>query len=167
MDIELPVFPVRGQMIALGGMSAPIGRVVWGPRGYLVPRANGLVFAGSTSERVGFRRRTTVAGLRSIRSMAGELVPQLRAARGHFAWAGLRPATPDGRPIVGPLAGTNVVAATGHYRNGILLGPITGQWIARGICEGDWSSVPAEFRHERFGAQGAGRLRDKAPERCL
>jgi len=155
MGVALPVFPVRGQMVALGGMSAPIGRAVWGPRGYLVPRANGLVFAGSTSERVGFRRRTTVAALVSIRAMASGLVPQLKAATSHFAWAGLRPATPDGRPIIGPVPGTNVVAATGHFRNGILLGPITGQWIARGICENDWSGVPPEFRFERASSSRA------------
>jgi glycine oxidase len=150
LGIAVPVFPIRGQMIALGGMSQPIGRVVWGQDGYLVPRANGLVFAGATSEDVGFRRRTTKAGVRGMRSMAIGLVPQLRAATVHFEWAGLRPATPDARPIVGPVPATNVVAATGHFRNGILLGPLTGAWIARGIAGGDWSGVPTEFRYERF-----------------
>ena len=67
MRVALPVRPVRGQMIALGGMRCPIGHVVWGPDGYLVPRANGLVFAGATSEEVGFRRRTTAAGVRGLR----------------------------------------------------------------------------------------------------
>lgn len=143
--VVLPVTPVRGQMIALGGMSAPIRRVVWGPEGYLVPRQNGLVFAGSTIEHVGFRRRTTLAGVATLRGMAGRLVPQLRAAVVQFAWAGLRPATPDGLPIIGPVAGTNVVAATGHYRNGILQGPLTGALVAAGVLDGDWSGVPEEF----------------------
>jgi glycine oxidase len=150
MGIALPVYPMRGQMIALGGMSQPIGRAVWGSRGYLVPRANGLVFAGATVENVGFRRRTTAAGLRALRSMANRLVPQLAAATVHFAWAGLRPATPDGLPFVGPVPGTNVVAATGHFRNGILLGPITGAWVAEGIVANDWSATPPEFRYERL-----------------
>jgi glycine oxidase len=148
--IALPVFPVRGQMIALGGMSCPIGRPVWGPRGYLVPRVNGLVFAGATVERVGFRRRTTKTGVRGLRKMAMELVPQLTAAKVHFEWAGLRPATPDALPIVGPVPDTNVIAATGHYRNGILLGPITGAWIADGITRNAWDGAPPAFRVERF-----------------
>jgi glycine oxidase len=151
LRVDLPVRPVRGQMIALGGMLPPVRHIVWGPDGYLVPRANGLVFAGATVEEVGFRRRTTVAGVRAMRSMARRLVPQLSAATVHFAWAGLRPGSPDDLPIIGPLtAYPNVIAATGHYRNGILLGPLTGASIARGIGEGDWSEVPVEFRADRF-----------------
>jgi len=152
LGARVPVRPVRGQMIALGGMSAPIRHIVWGPDGYLVPRANGLVFAGATVEDVGFRRRTTKSGLRALRSMAAALVPQLTAAALHFEWAGLRPGTPDALPIIGPLPEcANVAAATGHYRNGILLGPLTGRVIARGVLEGDWSGVPPEFAPSRFG----------------
>jgi glycine oxidase len=77
-------------------------------------------------------------------------VPQLKAAKMHFDWAGLRPATPDALPIIGPVGGTNVVAATGHFRNGILLGPLTATWLARGVINADWSDVPAEFAPSRF-----------------
>jgi len=150
LGAHLPVFPVRGQMIALGGMSTPIARPVWGPDGYLVPRVNGLVFAGATVEHVGFRRRTTKPAVRRLRAMARRLVPALQSAQLHFEWAGLRPGSPDGLPIIGPLEGTNVVAATGHYRNGILLGPMTGALVARGIVDGDWSDVPASFSPARF-----------------
>jgi glycine oxidase len=152
MGIALPVFPVRGQMIALGGMLPPIRHAIWGGdgHGYLVPRANGLVFVGATVEHVGFRRRTTKAAVASLRSMAARTVPQLAAATMPFEWAGLRPGTPDGLPYVGPIAGTNIVAATGHYRNGILLGPITGLWIASGVLDGDWSAVPQEFSPSRL-----------------
>ena len=151
LGATLPVRPVRGQMIALGGMSTPIRHIVWGPDGYLVPRANGLVFAGATVEDVGFRRRTTKAGVRAMRSMAISLVPQLAAAKVHFEWAGLRPGSPDDLPMIGPLPGrANVVAATGHYRNGILLGPLTGKLVARGIVAGDWGDVPVEFDPARF-----------------
>jgi glycine oxidase len=149
----LPVMPVRGQMLALGGMQAPISHVVSSDAGYLVPRANGLIFAGATVEHVGFRRRTTKDGMRRMRSMASRLVPQLAAAEVQFEWAGLRPGTPDGLPIIGPVPGLrNLVAATGHYRSGILLGPLTGKLIAKGICNGDWSEVPEEFSPARFGA---------------
>ncbi len=158
-NTPLPVRPVRGQMIALGGMSTPIRHIVWGPDGYLVPRANGIVFAGATVEDVGFRRRTTKAGVRTMWSMAAELVPQLAAAKVHFDWAGLRPGSPDDLPMIGPLSGwPNVIAATGHYRNGILLGPLTGRLVARGMIDGDWADVPAEFDPARFAA-APGRVR--------
>jgi glycine oxidase len=150
MGLDVPVFPVRGQMIALGGMSTPIRHAISGLHGYLVPRANGLVFVGATVEDVGFRRHTTKAGVRAMRTLANTLVPQLASAQMHFEWAGLRPCTPDGMPIIGPIADSNVVAATGHYRNGILLGPITGRWIAAGIVDGDWAGVPAEFDPARY-----------------
>jgi glycine oxidase len=159
MGIDLPVFPVRGQMIALGGMLPPVRHVIWGGdrHGYLVPRANGLIFVGATVEHVGFRRRTTKAAVASLRTMAARTVPQLAAATMPFEWAGLRPGTPDGMPYIGPVAGTNVVAATGHYRNGILLGPITGQWIASGVLDGDWSGVPDDFSPSRLPERGAKR----------
>jgi len=148
---RLPVRPVRGQMIALGGMRPAVRHCVWGPHGYLVPRANGLVFAGATVEDVGFRRRTTKAGERGLRAMASTLVPQLRAATQQFAWAGLRPGTPDGLPMIGPLPEwEDVVVATGHYRNGILLGPLTGRLVAKGVMQRDWAGVPAEFSPGRF-----------------
>ncbi|HEX5479553.1 MAG TPA: glycine oxidase ThiO [Dehalococcoidia bacterium] len=151
LGVDLPVVPVRGQMMALGGMRQPIAHPVWGPDGYLVPRANGLVFAGSTSERVGFRRRTTDAGVRRIRATASALVPQLRAAHMHFAWAGLRPGSPDDLPFIGPMPRVeNAFAATGHYRNGILLGPLTGRLVAEALLSGDWSAIPAAFSPGRF-----------------
>jgi glycine oxidase len=148
----LPVRPIRGQMIALGGMSTPIRSIVWGPDGYLVPRANGLVFAGATVEDVGFRRRTTRAGLQRMRTMANTLVPQLRAAKHLFEWAGLRPASPDALPLIGPLpAYPNVIAATAHYRNGILLSAVTARLIAHGLDSHDWTPT-APFSLSRFHA---------------
>jgi glycine oxidase len=151
LHASLPVVPVRGQMLAFGGMHAPIHHVVGGPRGYLVPRANGLIFAGATVENVGFRRRTTKSGIRAMLKMSHELVPQLEAAQVEFEWAGLRPGTPDELPIIGPLPGwPNVIAATGHYRNGILLGPLTGKLVAQGILHNDWTKVPPEFSPARF-----------------
>lgn len=157
--VQLPIRPIRGQMIALGGMVTPVRHIVWGPHGYLVPRVNGLVFAGATVEDVGFRRRTTQAGLRRLRTIASALVPQLRSATVHFSWAGLRPATPDCLPMIGRLEWPrNVVVAGGHYRNGILLGPLTGRLVADGIIDGDWSGVPPAFRPDRY-VEGKQRVR--------
>ncbi|MEX1253626.1 MAG: glycine oxidase ThiO [Dehalococcoidia bacterium] len=152
LGVEVPTYPVRGQMLALGRMMTPIHQPVWGPRGYVLPRANGLVFAGATVEEVGFRIRTTARGLAGVRSAAFELVPQLRHAREHFSWAGLRPGSPDGLPMLGPLPGwENVTLATGHFRNGILLAPFTGELIARAIIEGRPSDALAPFDPGRFG----------------
>jgi len=153
LDADIPTSPVRGQMLALGGMVTPIGRPVWGKRGYVTPRANGLVFAGATVEEAGFRIRTTKRGLDSVRRGAFELVPQLRQAKEHFTWAGLRPGSPDGLPIMGPLAGwDNVTVATGHFRNGILLAPITGELMAGALVDGDWEPLKA-FDLGRFDVQ--------------
>jgi len=150
LGVDIPTFPVRGQMLAYGRMVTPIGRPVWGKRGYVMPRANGLVFAGSTVEQVGFRSRTTKRGLDSVRRGAIELVPQLRHAREHFSWAGLRPASPDGLPIMGALPGwSNVTVATGHFRNGILLAPVTGELIADAIT-GSAKEALAPFDPARF-----------------
>lgn len=146
-----PPKPIRGQMIALGGMVTPIRTIVWGPRGYLVPRANGLVFAGATIEDVGFRRRTTVTGLRRVRRMAEALVPQLRAAAESFTWYGFRPGSPDGLPIIGFVPGLdNAIVATGHYRNGILLGPLTGLLVAELASTGQTPPALAAFAPARF-----------------
>ena len=163
LHADVPTFPVRGQMLALGRMVTPIRTVVWGPRGYLVPRANGLVFAGATVEQVGFRIRTTQGGLAQVRRGAFELVPQLRHAREHFSWAGLRPGSPDGLPMLGALPGwENVTVASGHFRNGILLGPLTGELIAQALVEGEGEAL-APFGLERFSSRRRAPARQRPP----
>jgi glycine oxidase len=152
LGVNLATFPVRGQMLALGGMLPPVGRPVWGKRGYVTPRANGLIFAGATVERAGFRIRTTKRGLASVRRGAFELVPQLRQAKEHFTWAGLRPGSADGLPIMGRLPGwENVSVATGHFRNGILLAPLTGELMA-GLLVNGASEALGPFDPGRFTA---------------
>jgi glycine/D-amino acid oxidase-like deaminating enzyme len=140
-------------MLAFGRMMTPVHQPVWGPRGYVLPRANGLVFAGATVEYVGFRFKTTQRGLAQVRRGAFELVPQLRHAREHFSWFGLRPGSPDGLPMMGTLSGwENVTVATGHFRNGILLAPITGELIAQAIADGRAGEALAPFDPGRFNA---------------
>lgn len=151
LGVEVPTRPMRGQMLALGGMSTPIHAVAWGNDGYLVPRANGLVFAGATVEDVGFRFGTTKRGLAQVRRAANELVPQLRGASEQFSWFGLRPGSPDGLPMLGPLPGwENVTVATGHFRNGILLAPITGELIAEAIVDVRTPETLVPFDPARF-----------------
>ncbi len=150
LGAKVPVRPMRGQMIAYQWPG--LRHMVWGEDGYLVPKAGGFVFAGATVEDVGFRRRTTRAGLSGLRRMAADAVPALRHADVSSAWAGLRPASPDGLPIIGRLPGwENVYVATGHFRNGILLAPVTGRLIAQLVCEGRTDVDLTPFRAERFG----------------
>jgi len=144
----LPVEPVRGQMLAVA--ATPLRHVVYGPAGYLVPRAD-RTLVGSTMERVGFDARTTAAALAGVRAAGGAICPALLAAAELERWAGLRPVTPDGLPILGPdPAHPALLYATGHSRNGVLLAPLTGDCIAA-LAGG--RPAPADlgpFRVERF-----------------
>jgi glycine oxidase len=103
-------------------------------------------------EDVGFRPRTTRRGLAWLRRMAAAMVPALRFQEEASAWAGLRPGSPDGRPSIGLLPGwPSVYVASGHHRNGILLGPLTGKLIAQLITEGRTEVALEPFSPSRFG----------------
>lgn len=137
---ELPIAPVRGQMLALRGLRALLRHAVFSRAGYLVPRAEGRVDVGATVESVGFNPETTEAGEAALRASAHALAPSLGTAHIEGRWAGLRPASGDGLPIIGPLPGwQNAFVSTGHYRNGILLAPISADLLSRsivtGVCE--------------------------------
>lgn len=151
LDAAIPVSPVRGQMISLRGPATPLRHILWGEPAYLVPREDGQTFVGATVEKVGFINQTTDEGIARLRSAAAELVPDLAGAEVIRAWSGLRPATPDGLPILGLLPGhEDVWVATGHYRNGILLAPITGRLMAEAIIEGKPQGRLLPFSPSRF-----------------
>ena len=126
-----PVEPVRGQIAAFEIAPSPLRHVVWSARGYLVPRTEGRLLAGSTLERAGFDKSVTAGGLRAVLEIALELVPRLADMRVAATWAGLRPGTPDGWPVIGPGALPGLFHAGGLFRNGILLGPLVGEAVAR------------------------------------
>ena len=150
LGVDVPTRPVRGQMLAY--RSTAVRHIIWGEGGYLVPKPGGFLFAGATVEDVGFRPRTTRQGLIQVRRMATATAPALRYPEVASDWAGLRPGSPDGRPIIGRLPGKdNVLVATGHYRNGILLGPITGRLIAKLVTEGKTEMSLEPFSLARFG----------------
>jgi len=150
LGIDIPTRPVRGQMLA--HRSTAVRHILWGEEGYLVPKAGGFLFVGATVEDVGFRPWITRRGLASLRRMATGLVPALRYAEVVSTWAGLRPGAPDGQPIIGRLPGKeNVYVATGHFRNGILLAPITGKLVADMVLEG-LEMLLEPFGVRRFGA---------------
>jgi glycine oxidase len=115
------------------------------------------VVVGSTIEHVGFEKRVTSGGLEKILSAANELAPELAQAEIIETWSGLRPGTPDQLPILGPSAELDgLLFATGHYRNGILLAPVTarlvGEWIAEGRTSIEWGAFGADrFAPSRTG----------------
>lgn len=131
----LPVRPVRGQMVLLKRPSATFTALLSVGRGYLVPRADGRVLVGSTMEDVGFVAHPTAEGVEGLLRFAKALVPALAQAEVERAWAGLRPATPDGEPIVGPVEGhPGLWVATGHTRQGVHLAAHTGEWVAERVA---------------------------------
>jgi glycine oxidase len=144
---RIPVEPVRGQLVTL---EAPGPRcIVWGPGAYLVPRRDGSLVVGATVERVGFDARVTAEGVEGLLAAARALLPGTAGARFVGAAAGLRPGTPDHLPLVGPWPGApGLVLAAGHYRNGVLLAPLTGEWVADGVLGKGWPEpafAPARF----------------------
>jgi glycine oxidase len=147
----LPVEPRRGQMLALAAPAGALRHSLFGGSGYLVPRADGSVVVGSTVERVGFDRRVTAGGIASLLAAARRLVPRLEGAELLETWAGLRPGTPDDLPILGPdpeVAG--LVYATGHFRSGILLTPVTAQLVLEAVTGARSILSTDPFRPERF-----------------
>ncbi len=147
----LPVEPVRGQMLALETREPPPAHVIWSEHAYLVPRRDGSLLVGATVERAGFDARTTAAGIAELLAGATALLPELGAATFLRAWAGLRPATPDGLPLVGPVPGApGLVVASGHYRNGILLAPLTALWVTELVLRGTLPAAAAPFAPARL-----------------
>lgn len=143
--------PVRGQMICLTSQPRLTRHVIYSPRGYVVPRQVGRLLAGSTSEAAGFAKLVTVEGVNQILRNALEIAPSVAALPIVDFWSGLRPKAPDGLPVLGPCVEIDgLIYATGHYRNGILLAPITGKLIARTILDGSLPASLAPFGPERF-----------------
>ena len=149
---DLRIKPVRGQMVCFEP-KAPIARhVVYSPRGYIVPRRDGRLLAGSTTEQAGFEKQMTAAGVHSILTAALEISPRIAALPLTDSWAGLRPRAADTLPVLGPCAEiAGVYYATGHYRNGILLAPITGELIAGAIVAKVFPAALEIFSPDRFG----------------
>jgi len=148
-----PTIPVRGQMVALRHGHSPIRHVLRSERGYLVPRDMEnpqTVVVGSTIENAGFEKRITSGGIEQILFAANELAPELAEAEIIETWCGLRPGTPDQLPILGPGNIDDLVFATGHFRNGILLAPATAKLVREWISEEGTSIDCAAFSPLRF-----------------
>src|SRR5258708_7558567 len=152
-----PVRPAKGQMAALRADELKMERVLWSEKIYLVPRNNGRIVAGATVEYAGFDKRTTAGGIEKILSAAIELAPGLANADIEETWAGLRPDSPDHLPILGPTDIDGLLMATGHFRSGILLTPITArlvrEWITVQRVSVDWERFsPMPFQSAAEGS---------------
>lgn len=145
------VVPVRGQMVAVEMPHQALRHVIYSRRAYLVPRRDGRLIAGSTTELVGYDRRLTPAGIASIVGRAEEIMPAFTGQPVLEMWAGLRPRAADCLPVLGadPVIG-GLVHATGHYRNGVLLAPLTGQLVADLVTGTEPAIDLAPFSPARF-----------------
>ena len=152
MKTSVPVRPVRGQLLHVAWNGPPLRRVVWGERCYLVPWDDGTLLVGATVEEAGFDERTTVAGVRDLLDAACDLVPHAWTAGFLGARAGLRPASADQLPIIGASRVLpNLMYATGHYRNGVLLAPLTAQLVADAMLDGRIDPALRATSPQRFG----------------
>jgi glycine oxidase len=129
-----PTRPVKGQMLyLLPPNRGLLAHVIRSPQVYLIPRSDGRVLVGTTVEEAGFDKRTEVATIQRLHRAAVELIPELRNARILEDWAGLRPGTSDALPILGATTTPGYYVATGHFRDGILLAPVTARVMAQVI----------------------------------
>ena len=147
-----PVKPIRGQLLQLACPAALASRVIWGTDCYLVPWQDGRLLVGATMEDVGFDEGATAAGVRDLLEAACELLPGVWKARFQEVRVGLRPASSDELPIIGRAAGCDRVCyATAHYRNGILLAPLTAMAVAELVLNGRERPELAFTKPSRFG----------------
>jgi glycine oxidase len=124
------VVPARGQIVELKTSAPLLDAIVFGPDCYLVPRADGRLLIGSTLEFVGLRREVTAGAVAKLLTAAIRLVPALADAELSASWPSFRPYTSDELPLLGPSATEGLILMSGHYRNGILLAPISAQIVA-------------------------------------
>jgi glycine oxidase len=158
-DVLPPVRPVKGQVLRLTVperyvpfLSRTVRAVVRGSHVYLVPRENGELVVGATSEELGWDTTVTAGGVYELLRDAHELVPGITELPLTETQAGLRPGSPDNAPLLGPTELPGLLLATGHYRNGVLLTPVTGDALAHALATGELPDEARPFTPRRFGA---------------
>ncbi len=135
--LKVPISPIRGQIVQYQNPNLSLEHVVFAKTDYIVPQVGGRYLIGSTMEEAGFDKRVTGEALNKLSQFALRLVPALGDATFEEAWAGFRPLCADHQPIIGPVPGMeSLFIATGHFRNGILLGPVTGKYAANWAVTG-------------------------------
>ena len=147
LGVELPVRPVRGQIVLLSTLPLPFQHILNHGTRYLVPRADGRILVGATEEEVGFEKRNTVTGVSGLMQFAEQIVPALGHANLEQTWSGLRPGSPTGNPFLSRLPQyKNGYVAAGHFRSGLQLSPGTGNLIAELLTTGSTSLNLDEFQ---------------------
>ncbi|HEY6287334.1 MAG TPA: glycine oxidase ThiO [Ktedonobacteraceae bacterium] len=155
LGLTIPVFPARGQILALRQPATPLKYTIIGNEIYMVPKIDNTIFVGATVEQVGFDKSNTAGGIAWLLSSAIQLVPELEHAAIADIWAGLRPWSQDSYPILGKAPGwENVILATGHGPGGFELSAITGKAIAELITTGQAPTLIQPFGLERFMGKG-------------
>ncbi|MGE5206546.1 MAG: glycine oxidase ThiO [Chlamydiota bacterium] len=150
---SLPTRPVKGQMLSIIAPRRDFLRhVVRGPGAYLVPRSDGRILIGATVEEAGFDKRTDADTIQGLHQAAANLAPELGQARMLEAWAGLRPGTPDNLPILGATSLPGYFVAAGHFRDGILLTPITAALMTQVVRGAKPEFDVSAFSPARFGS---------------
>jgi glycine oxidase len=151
-EVRPPVRPVKGQMLAVRmDPAAPLLRhVVWTPKVYLVPRQDGRLVIGGTVEERGFNADLTAGGVLALLEGAWRAVPAVEEAPIDEMWVGFRPGSRDDAPLLGPTEVEGLIMATGHYRNGILLTPVTAELVSRYILSGEVDPMMRAFALDRF-----------------
>lgn len=144
------IYPVRGQMLATHTRPPIFRRIMFGAGGYVVTRPDGRVLCGSTEERVGFARGITFGGMAEVIHRARRIAPALEHAAVQDHWSSFRPGTPDGLPLVGETHVERLLVASGHYRNGILLAPLTAELIVDAIADKPLSREAQALSPRRF-----------------
>jgi thiazole synthase len=153
--LPVPIRPKKGQILSVQASSGnrqplPLNRVLYGCDVYLVPRRDGRILIGATVEDVGFLPHNTPAGIHTLLAQALRLYPELQDWSIQECWWGFRPTTPDELPILGTSSCENLTLAIGHYRNGILLAPITAVLLADAIAQQKSDPLIEHFRGDRF-----------------
>jgi glycine oxidase len=164
-----PVRPVKGQILELrarAGMDAPLEGIVRTPRCYMLSRGDGRVVLGATVEEQGFDMAVTAGGVYRLLEAAWEVLPEVGELELVEAHAGLRPGTPDNRAVVGPGELDGLVWATGHWRNGVLLAPLTGEAVAELLAGGSLPNDVAPLSPARFAGGGGGSVSRAAGPRA-
>jgi glycine oxidase len=155
LGLNIPVFPARGQILALRQPATPLKHTISGNELYLVPKVDNTIYVGATVEQVGFDKSNTAGGIAWLLSSAIQLVPELEHAAIADIWSGLRPWSQDSYPILGKAPGwENVILATGHGAGGFELSAITGKTIAELITTGQTPTLIRPFGLERFMGKG-------------
>jgi glycine oxidase len=150
---EFPTRPVKGQMVSfIMPRRNLLQHVVRSPEIYLIPRSDGRLLAGATVEEAGFDKRTVPETIQKLEHAAIAMLPALKGARILEAWAGLRPGTPDALPLLGATPTPGYYVATGHFRDGILLAPITARVMRRVMMGEDPQTDLRSFSPSRFAA---------------